>query len=280
MYERDVTYSQVWWSKVHTHTVNTHIQWTHTHTVNTHSSEHTHTVNTHSSEDTHTVNTHSSEHTHTVNTHTHSEHTHTQWTHTAVNTHTPWTHTAVKTHTPWTHTAVNTHIQWTHTHTVNTHTQWTHTHTVNTHSSEHTQQWTHTAVGSHLCCGARGAVGGSMPCSRAPRRGIKGGERALYIHSPPTYNPCRTWDSILQPLDYESDSLTIRPRLPHLHHKGKERKTLSPQLIFMILLFYFFLVKEMPKWRRKQKYYISWMYIYWIIHYFVEGPKWKLSPEI
>ncbi len=40
----------------------------------------------------------------------------------------------------------------------------------------HTQQWTHThrehtpgAVGSHLCCGAQGAVGGSVPCSRAPQ---------------------------------------------------------------------------------------------------------------
>ncbi len=45
-----------------------------------------------------------------------------------------------------------------------------------THPSAHTQQWTHThhehtpgAVGSHLCCGARGAVGGSVPCSRAPQ---------------------------------------------------------------------------------------------------------------
>ncbi len=44
--------------------------------------------------------------------------------------------------------------------------------------SAHTQQWTHThthtpwtpgAVGSHSCCDARAAVGGSVPCSRAPR---------------------------------------------------------------------------------------------------------------
>ncbi len=33
---------------------------------------------------------------------------------------------------------------------------------------------------------------------------------------PPTYNPCRTWDSNSQPLDYKSDSLTIRPWLPHI----------------------------------------------------------------
>ncbi len=36
-------------------------------------------------------------------------------------------------------------------------------------------------------------------------------ERVLVIHSP-TNNPCRTQDSNPQSLDYESDSLTIRPR--------------------------------------------------------------------
>ncbi len=43
--------------------------------------------------------------------------------------------------------------------------QWTHTHREHTHSSEHTPG----AVGSHLCCGARGAVGGSVSCSRTPQ---------------------------------------------------------------------------------------------------------------
>ncbi len=70
-----------------------------------------------------------------------------------------------------THTAVNTH---THTHT--------HTH------HEHTPG----AVGSHLCCSARGAVGGLVPCTSVVAR-----------------------DSNTQPFDYESDSLTIRPQLPH-----------------------------------------------------------------
>ncbi len=76
------------------------------------------------------------------------------------------------------------------THTRNSCSAFTHP-SAHTHSSEHTHtvnptQLEHTpgAVGSHLCCGARGAVGGSVPCSRAPRRGIEGGERALYIHSP------------------------------------------------------------------------------------------------
>ncbi len=32
--------------------------------------------------------------------------------------------------------------------------------------------------------------------------------------TPPTNNPCRTWDSNPQPSSYKSDSLSIRPRLP------------------------------------------------------------------
>ncbi len=51
------------------------------------------------------------------------------------------------------------------------------THTaVNTYTNhEHTPG----AVGSHICCGARGAVGGSVPCSRAPRHGTEGGESTV-----------------------------------------------------------------------------------------------------
>ncbi len=85
---------------------------------------------------------------------------------------------------------------------------------VHTHSSEH-KHCDHTpgAVGSRLCCGVRGAVGGSVPCSRTPRRDIEGGERALDTHSPHRQSlPDR--DSNSQPFDYEFDSLTIRPLLP------------------------------------------------------------------
>ncbi len=32
--------------------------------------------------------------------------------------------------------------------------------------------------------------------------------------TPPTNNPCQTWDSNPQPSAYKSDSLSIRPRLP------------------------------------------------------------------
>ncbi len=65
----------------------------------------------------------------------------------------------------------------------------------------------------YLSCGTQGAVGGSVPCSRAPRLGIDGGERALYMHSLHLqFLPAR--DTNPQPLDYESDSLTIRRRLP------------------------------------------------------------------
>ncbi len=59
----------------------------------------------------------------------------------------------------------------------------------------HTQQWTHThrehtpgAVGSH-CCGAQGAVGGSVPCSRAPQSWYWGW-RERWLFTPLTYNSC------------------------------------------------------------------------------------------
>ncbi len=57
---------------------------------------------------------------------------------------------------------------------------------VHTHSSEHTHTHTHYehtpgAVGSHLCCGARGAVGDAVP-----RQGIEGGEGAVHSLPPPT----------------------------------------------------------------------------------------------
>ncbi len=77
--------------------------------------------------------------------------------------------------------------------------------------SAHTQQWTHThTVGSHLCCGARGAVGGTVPCSRAPQSWYWGW-RERWLFTSPTYNSCR------QPLGHESDSDSIRPRLPPCH---------------------------------------------------------------
>ncbi len=57
-------------------------------------------------------------------------------------------------------------------------------------SSEHTHTHTHThtpgAVGSHLCCGARGAVGGSGLAQGHISRGIEGGESAVYSLPIPT----------------------------------------------------------------------------------------------
>ncbi len=59
---------------------------------------------------------------------------------------------------------------------------------VHTHSSEHTHcEHTPRAVGSHLCCGTRGAVGGSEPCSRAPQSWYWGWrESAVHSLPPPT----------------------------------------------------------------------------------------------
>ncbi len=82
-------------------------------------------------------------------------------------------------------------------------------------SSEHTHcEHAPGAVGSH-CSSARGAIGGSVPCSRAPQSWYWRW-RECCSFTIPTFNPCRTWDSNPQPLDYKSDSLTIRPRLPSL----------------------------------------------------------------
>ncbi len=83
-----------------------------------------------------------------------------------------------------------------------------------THPSAHTQQWTHTRSSGQPFCGAQGAVGGSVPCSRVSPQSWYWRWREHLLFTPPTDNPCRTWESNLQPLGYKSNSLTIRPRLP------------------------------------------------------------------
>ncbi len=80
-----------------------------------------------------------------------------------------------------------------------------HTHTVNTHP----KQWAAiyaAAPGEQL--GVRSLVQGHLS------RGIEGGESAGY--SLPYLQFLPACDSNSQPLDYESDSLTIRPWLPLL----------------------------------------------------------------
>ncbi len=83
-----------------------------------------------------------------------------------------------------------------------------------THPSAHSQQWTHTWSSGQPYCGARGAVGGSVPCSRVSPQSWYWRWREHLLFTPPTDNPCRTWESNRQPLGYKSNSLTIRPRLP------------------------------------------------------------------
>ncbi len=72
-------------------------------------------------------------------------------------------------------------------------------------------KWTHTRSSGQPCYSARGAVGGSVSCSRTPQSWYWRRREVIYSL---TNNPCRTWDLNPQPLDYESDSLTIRPQLP------------------------------------------------------------------
>ncbi len=96
-----------------------------------------------------------------------------------------------------------------------------------THPSAHSQQWTHTRSSGQPYCGARGAVGGSVPCSRVSPQSWYWRWREHLLFTPPTDNPCRTWESNLQPLGYKSNSLTIRPRLPPLQ-SPLPLKDLSP----------------------------------------------------
>ncbi len=90
------------------------------------------------------------------------------------------------THPKCTHTAVNTH----------THTPWTHTR----------------SSGQPFILRRPGSSWGFGALLKGPSVVVL---RALYIHSLHLQSlPAR--DSNSQPLDYESDSLTIRPRLPQI----------------------------------------------------------------
>ncbi len=84
------------------------------------------------------------------------------------------------------------------------------THPKCTHTAANTHIHTPQAVGSHSCCGDRGA--GFVALLEIISVMVL---RALDIHSPNQSLPDR--DSNSQPFNYESESLTIRPRLPHKH---------------------------------------------------------------
>ncbi len=86
---------------------------------------------------------------------------------------------------------------------------------VHTHSSEHTHTpWTHTrSSGQPFMLRRPGSSWGFGALLKGTSVVVLRVERALDIHSPHLqYLPAR--DSNSQPFDYESDSLTIRPRLP------------------------------------------------------------------
>ncbi len=71
----------------------------------------------------------------------------------------------------------------------------------------------HTHSSGQPCYGARGAVGGSVPCSRAPQSGYWRWRECWLVTSPNLeFLPGR--DSNPQTLGYKLDSLTIRPWLP------------------------------------------------------------------
>ncbi len=92
---------------------------------------------------------------------------------------------------------------------------------VHTHSSEHTHTpWTHTwSSGQLFMLWRLGSGWGFSAFLKGTSVVVFRVERALYIHSPHLqFLPAQ--DSNSQPLDYESDSLTIRPRLPLIRCKA------------------------------------------------------------
>ncbi len=83
-------------------------------------------------------------------------------------------------------------------------------------------KWTHTRSSGQPCYSARGAVGGFGALLKDTSVVV------LKEDTPPTNNPCRTWDSNSQPSAYESDSLSIRPRLPvNVFMSSLRRQTLK-----------------------------------------------------
>ncbi len=112
---------------------------------------------------------------------------------------------------------------------------------VHTHSSEHThhehthpEQWAASYVAAH------GEQLGVQCLAQGHLVMVLKVERVLYIHSPHQQSlPDRDWNS--QPFDYESDSLTIRPRLPYLrwtqqHYKRVNRGSVRCDKTEMMLV--------------------------------------------
>ncbi len=72
-----------------------------------------------------------------------------------------------------------------------------------THPSAHTP-----GAGVSQCCSARGAVGGSVPCSRVSPQSWYWRWRERSVFPPSTDNSCQSWDSNPQP---RVTSLTLYP---------------------------------------------------------------------
>ncbi len=113
------------------------------------------------------------------------------------------------------------------------------THTlVNTH-----KPWTHTrSSGQPYCCGARGAVGGSVPCSRvSPQLWYWGWKRALVIHSPhrqslpdlrlkpTTYSWANLVMSMTESCQWEMQC-RLRARRPRASSKGLRPRPLRTEI--------------------------------------------------
>ncbi len=86
----------------------------------------------------------------------------------------------------------------------------------------HTQLWTHTpwtqtrSSGQAFMLRHPGSSWGPVPCSRAPQSWYRGWRVRCAFTTPPHLQFLPARDSNSQPFDYESNSLTIRPRIAYM----------------------------------------------------------------
>ncbi len=117
------------------------------------------------------------------------------------------------------------------------------THTQNlcsafTYPGAHTQQWTHTLPEQWAAIHTAAVPGEQYLAQGHLSRGIEGEESAVHSLPPRQFLPVR--DLNPQPFDYASDSLTIRPRLPHIQ-KHIVEYTYIFKKVFESLKFWIFL---------------------------------------
>ncbi len=109
------------------------------------------------------------------------------------------------------------------------------THTAVSSEQTHTP-WTHArSSGQPMLWHPGSSWGSGMPQCYAQGSHLKSWNWKWKARSftPPTDNPCRTWDSNPRPLGYKSDSLTIRPQLLPIYLIKTQQKTKYREILIV-----------------------------------------------